>query len=195
MKIDIKKIKFNITAIILITFLMAGCDTYDETEFLDYTLTPSKTTSLPKASITPNRTKTVIILTATPEGTATIPPTMVLENNATAEMIADKYEFLGQNPADNTVVSPGSLITITWSIKNSGTVGWTADYSIRYFSGVEGKKNSYLFTEIIAVDRTLNISANLTAPTIAGTYTTWWKLTNAKNQNFGDLDFTFTVSN
>jgi hypothetical protein len=28
-----------------------------------------------------------------------------------------------------------------------------------------------------------------------GDYTTWWKLTNPQFQNFGDVDFSFTVTN
>jgi hypothetical protein len=91
-------------------------------------------------------------------------------------------------------VSPGAVLTITWAIKNVGTIGWTPDYTIRYFSGINAAKDFYPFPKTVPANAVVNLSVTINAPKAVGKYATWWKLTNPQGQNFGDVDFSFEVS-
>lgn len=108
---------------------------------------------------------------------------------------ADKYQYLGQSIADKTQLRPNTPVTITWTIKNAGTTGWTTDYSMRYFSGVKGSKDYIPFSKVVGAEKTIDLTVSFTTPSSNGDYNTWWKITNAQGQNFGDLDFSFTVTN
>lgn len=107
----------------------------------------------------------------------------------------DKYTYLGQDVADHTQFLPNRTVTITWTIQNSGTTGWTKDYTLRYFAGPEPSKTFYNFTKDVPVKDTINFVVTFTTPSEPGDYDLWFKLTNAAGQNFGDLDLVFTVSN
>jgi hypothetical protein len=66
---------------------------------------------------------------------------------------------------------------------------------LRYFSGIKSEKDSVNFLKAVPAGQTTTLSVSIVAPTAPGSYTTWWKLTNPQLQNFGDVDFTFTVTN
>ncbi len=107
---------------------------------------------------------------------------------------ADKYAFLGQSLPDKLQVRPGTTLTITWTIKNNGTAGWTKEYRMRYFSGIQAKADTYNFSKDVPANGTIDLTVTILAPSAYGDYGTWWKLTNAQGQNFGDVDFSFTVT-
>jgi hypothetical protein len=108
---------------------------------------------------------------------------------------ADKYLYIGQNIADKSQVKPGATITIQWTVKNTGTTTWTTDYSLRYFSGVKADQTVYNLQKAVPAGQTTTLTVTIIAPTALGDYNTWYKLTNNAVQNFGDVDFTFTVTN
>ena len=108
---------------------------------------------------------------------------------------ADHYQYITQSLADHSQLRPGVTVSITWAVKNTGTSGWTTGYALRYFSGIKAAKDSYAFPKTIAPGETANLTITFTTPDTPGDYNTWWKLTNANLQNFGDVDFTFTVTN
>ncbi len=112
-----------------------------------------------------------------------------------AGSVADKYQYVSQNIADNTQVSPGSPMTIIWTVKNVGKTEWTTKYILRYFAGPRGEVNSVAFSKKVGPDSTLDITVPLVAPLAPGTYNTWWKLTNEQGQNFGDVNLLFIVTN
>jgi hypothetical protein len=132
------------------------------------------------------------VVAATQAGTANA---TAAGGNQGAGSTVDKYAFVSQNYADNYQVRPGRSITITWVVKNVGTVGWTTDYTVRHFGGVSAAKEVYNLTKTVPAEGTIPVSVTFVTPATLGTYSTWWKLTNAQGQNFGDVDFTFTVTN
>jgi len=108
----------------------------------------------------------------------------------------DKYQYISQNIPDKTQVRPGVEITITWAVKNIGTVAWTTDYTLRYFAGPSNSEpNTIKFPKTIPPNSIVNLTAVIKAPKTLGDYDSWWKLTNAQEQNFGDVDLEFTVTN
>jgi hypothetical protein len=114
---------------------------------------------------------------------------------AAGSSVADQYQYVTQNLPDHLQVRPGTQMTITWTVKNAGTTGWTKEYALRYFSGIQAAKDIYYLTKDVPAGSSISLSVPITAPSALGEYNTWWKLTNAQNQNFGDVDFTFTVTN
>ena len=118
-----------------------------------------------------------------------------MATSANQSSTADKYAYVSQNYADGYQIRPGRAITITWAVKNVGTTGWSTDYTYRHFGGVGAAKEIYNFTKTVPADAVTNISVTFTTPTTPGNYSTWWKLTNAQGENFGDVDFSFVVTN
>ncbi len=175
---------------------------------------PTETATLVPATRTPIPTETPLPST-TPEGGAAAPTAEGAAGDATggtaggaaatqapaagggagASSVADTYQYVGQNLPDNLQVRPGTQMNITWTIKNAGTTGWTTDYAIRYFSGVEASKSVYYLTKTVPAGSTITVSVPITAPAGLGSYNTWWKITNPQGTNFGDVDFSFTVTN
>ncbi|HVN53838.1 MAG TPA: NBR1-Ig-like domain-containing protein [Anaerolineaceae bacterium] len=138
-------------------------------------------------------TETQGTLAATTPQAVTTP--IVITTPGAASSVADKYQYIGQNLADRIQVRPGTPLTIVWTVKNAGTTGWTTQYTLRYFSGVKAEKDSYNFAKAVPAGGTTTLTVSIIAPTAPGDYSTWWKLTNPQLQNFGDVDFYFTVTN
>jgi hypothetical protein len=145
----------------------------------------------------PTMTPTIFTIATSTQDVRSVTETPVVQTKAvtTAGQKTDFYKYVGQNYPDKLKVTPGAVLTITWAIKNVGTIGWTTDYTIRYFSGITAKRDYYPFPQTVPANGVVNLSVTITAPKTLGEYTTWWKLTNALGQNFGDVDFTFEVSN
>jgi hypothetical protein len=162
-------------------------------------------TQTPRPSPTPFPSRTPT-LTA-PEGTAEATPGVAQTAGAAPTQLAatnppaaggtaqDEYKYLGQSIPDRSQFLPNRVVTITWTVKNSGTNGWTKDYVLRYFSGPKPAKEAYNFTKDVPVNDTINFTVTFTTPADPGDYDIWFKLTNNAGQNFGDLDLVFTVSN
>jgi hypothetical protein len=132
------------------------------------------TATLPSLALTP--TKTAVALATGP-----------------AQTVADQYLFVSQNIADGSTVSSGESIHIVWTVKNVGKTTWTTKYMWRYFAGVKPETTVYYFPKNISNGQSIDVDVVFTAPSTAGKYSTWWKLTNDQGQNFGDISFAFVV--
>ena len=183
--------------IFLLPVILIGCDSSTDSG-LNPTGTPtSGLTAEPTSIPAPTLDLTSLVIpTSTADASLTaIPEVLVTQTKAPSSgPKTDHYVFVTQNHPDNMKVLPGTELTITWAIKNTGTIGWTKDYSIRYFSGVSAKLDSYPFPGTVPPNGVVNLSVTFTAPKATGTYSTWWKLANPQGQNFGDVDFTFVVT-
>jgi hypothetical protein len=151
-------------------------------------------TEAPTEAPTATTAPTQPAASATPD--ANLTPT-VAQNAAppASGAIADKYQYLGQDIADHTQFLPNRTVTVTWTIKNIGTTGWTTGYTLRYFSGPKASKDVYPFSKEVPVNATINFTVTFKTPADPGDYDMWFKLTNNAGQNFGDLDLVYTVSN
>lgn len=156
---------------------------------------PTDTSTAASATPPPTETPVPTPISPTPTATASAPtaaatlPAVGPGGKATG----DEYQYVGQDLPDNYEVSPGREITITWTVKNTGTNGWSSTYSLRYFTGVKASKDVYPFTKTTPPGKTTTLSVTIVAPLIPGAYDTWWKLVNPQGQNFGDVDFVFIV--
>jgi len=88
---------------------------------------------------------------------------------------------------DGTDFTPGAAFTKTWRLKNSGVCGWNSNYALV----VDGKNtlnapDAVLFTsKTIQPGETVDISVDLRAPDLVGTYRTNFKLRSDGGEVFG----------
>lgn len=110
-----------------------------------------------------------------------------------------KYEVIGQSPADDTKIHPGTSFDMIWTIKNTGTETWTENYTVQFFTGdrIGGGHYTtakYEFGKNIKPGETINVRVDMQAPKAKGEYYSWWKLKDANGVNFGDVDVTIIVT-
>jgi hypothetical protein len=129
--------------------------------------------SLPSATATASQ-----LAAATPNGTLPPVPTKLACNSAS--FVTD----VSVPPA--TSFDPGALFTKTWRIQNTGSCSWASDYSLVFSSGdpMSGPTSQGL-PDIVDPGQTINISVNLTAPPVSGTYSGAWLLADGKGNRFG----------
>ena len=91
---------------------------------------------------------------------------------------------------DNTVFQPGQPFTKTWKITNTGTQSWKPDFKLVFVNGdAMGALESIAIGKTIAPNATLQISVNLTAPHIEGTYQGYFMLQTSDGFRFGFGDY------
>jgi len=127
--------------------------------------------------------------TLEPTATATEPPIAEVTNaQGTTIALCDKYAWdintVDVNIPDNTAMTPGQDFTKTWLIKNIGNCAWGEGYKLIYSYGDKMSGEAQPFTAAIAPGEEVQVSVNLKAPDLAGTYFSFWTLQNAKGVPF-----------
>lgn len=156
------------------------------------------------AALLPTHTAT---LTPVPTGTATatlpvLPtsetsPVNTLAPTSQLPKSADKAEWVSQNPADGTIVSPGQEFTTAWAVKNIGTTTWNTKYQLRYYladAALRFSASDIKFPKEVKPGESVDLSVNMKAPGAGGDYTSIWVLTNDQGYNFYTLTLTIKVS-
>lgn len=144
------------------------------------TQTLAVATDAPTSTPTAGSVETLVVTPSTTR-TATRPPVV-------NQPLCDDAAFVSDvTIPDKTEIQPGAGFTKTWSLRNTGTCGWTTAYSITFVSG--NKMDGVITYLADAVDPgdTIEISVGLAAPTTPGTYTGYWRLKNAGGSLFGEL--------
>lgn len=87
---------------------------------------------------------------------------------------------------DNTVIEPGKAFKKTWRLRNDGTGTWASNFKLVFTSGdsMSGPASKTL-DETVAPGQTIDVSVDLTAPSIPKTYKGNWMLQTATGTNFG----------
>lgn len=138
--------------------------------------------SLTKVSALPTLTPvSTLPNTSTPEaGSANTP---VAASNPGCTLSA---KLIGENPPDNTLLTPGAYFWKTWTLQNTGSCYWDESYNLIFWDGdIMGGLISYPLSEIVAPDGTFDISIYLQAPLIEGTTTGYWRLQTPWGDNIG----------
>ena len=86
--------------------------------------------------------------------------------------------------SDNTPVQPGQAFTKTWRLVNSGDCPWPPDTQLVYIDGAAMQGLSAPLGQTVEIGQTVDLSVQLTAPLVPGTYRGLWMLANA-NGRFG----------
>ena len=83
-------------------------------------------------------------------------------------------------------MSPGLSFTKTWKLVNTGLCSWTASYSIAFFYGDRmDAPESVPLKQTVLPMQSIEISIEMVAPLISGTYQGNWKMSNASGDLFG----------
>lgn len=87
---------------------------------------------------------------------------------------------------DDTVLEPAQKFTKIWRLKNVGTCTWEAGTTLE-FSGASQMNGpaSSAITYSVAPGETIDVSVNLEAPTIKGSYIGYWLLRSMSGELFG----------
>jgi hypothetical protein len=132
------------------------------------------TTAVPPTTIPPTETATA---TAT---TTTIPPTI-------ATCVLNSQFIADVTVPDGAQMNPGASFTKTWRVRNNGTCTWDSSFTIAFAGG----SNLAGFTQNIipptAPGATADISIPMTAPASGGTYSSFWRLRDARGEFFGAM--------
>jgi uncharacterized repeat protein (TIGR01451 family) len=116
-----------------------------------------------------------------------VPGTVFAPQPAAAIASCDMAQFIADvTVPDGTTFSPGATFTKTWRIKNVSGCTWTTSYSMIFLSGdAMGAPAVVNFPGSVAPGATVDLSANMTAPTAAGHYRGYWKLRDDTSLVFG----------
>lgn len=87
---------------------------------------------------------------------------------------------------DNTVIEPGKAFKKTWRLRNDGTGTWTTNFKLAFVSGdaMAGPASKALDASV-APGETIDISVDLSAPSVSKTYKGNWMLQTDTGTNFG----------
>lgn len=144
------------------------------------------------ALLTPSSTNTPLAtatqpVTNTPAVTHTPPITST--TSSAGGTGCDAMAFVSDvTVPDGEDMAPGESFVKTWRLRNSGTCTWSTSYSVVFISGnAMGGAASQALTVSVVPGSTIDISVNMTAPSIADDYTGYWAFRNASGQNFGSF--------
>lgn len=131
--------------------------------------------------------------TETPQPTATHTQTPT----QTKQTPCDQAAFVSETIPDGTDFSPGQDFTKTWTLKNTGSCTWNANYDVVFVSGdaMSASAAQQLTSGTVGPGQSVQISLDLTAPNSAGTHRGEFKLRNGNGVLFGigDSDGPFWV--
>ncbi|NWF63685.1 MAG: peptidoglycan-binding protein [Chloroflexi bacterium] len=98
----------------------------------------------------------------------------------------NRASFVGETVPDNTNFIVQKPFNKVWQLKNEGSCTWTSAYQLIFDSGerMNGPLSQPLTTGSVAPGETVEISVNLTAPALAGTYRGNWKIKDEKGEVF-----------
>lgn len=114
-------------------------------------------------------------------------PAAGLPTPAAAASTCDWAQFVADvTVPDGTSYVSGTAFKKTWRLKNIGSCTWTTGYSLVFDSGEKfGAPSAVNFPINVAPGQTVDLSIDMTAPSSAGHYFSYWKLRNASNVIFG----------
>jgi ABC-type amino acid transport substrate-binding protein len=122
--------------------------------------------------------------TAAPVPVATAPA--CLDNLA----VVDSLTLDDQNMQAPPPVTAGQSFRKTWRVKNTGTCAWDSHYGVYYGGGnvpaAEMGGQPVMIEGTVAADATYDLSVDLVAPLVPGTYQAFWEMRNAHNEAFGE---------
>ncbi|MEN9562902.1 MAG: hypothetical protein RIR73_1146 [Chloroflexota bacterium] len=98
----------------------------------------------------------------------------------------NRASFVGETVQDNTNFIVQKSFTKVWQLKNEGTCTWISAYQLVFDSGerMGGTLSKPLTTGSVAPGEKVEITVDLVAPALAGTYRGNWKIKDDKGEVF-----------
>lgn len=99
----------------------------------------------------------------------------------------DLFAFDGDvTVPDDTPFEPGAPIRKTWRLINTGSCTWTDGYELIYLRGDKlGAPDSVVMPDTVVPGESVDITVEMTAPTVLGTYRGDWIMRSSFGQIFG----------
>lgn len=87
---------------------------------------------------------------------------------------------------DGQRVDPGANIKKVWRIRNEGTCTWSSAYAWVFVSGYQlGAVDSLQIPAVVAPGVMMDLSVDVQAPAVAGTYRSYWMMRSPAGELFG----------
>lgn len=197
-----KSIKMNkyiwFAFLLLLTFFLAACGqsiSIISTEIdAGVTLATSSSTPSPLPALTSTMPPTTTLFPTETLFPTTAIPTFTLTPYPSATVVFSGYLGCANSEyvkdvtiPDGTILAPGEAFKKTWRLKNTGTCKWTEDYSITFISGISMDGETTTLDKNVLPDKAANVTVELTAPDVEGTFSGYWLLANEDGIGFGQL--------
>ncbi len=110
-----------------------------------------------------------------------------LTPDGTSAPRCDQAAFVAETIPDGSKFNPSREFVKTWTLRNSGTCTWDANYNIIFTDGVSmgAPASKHLTSGTVAPGETIEIALSLKAPISAGKHRGDFKLRNADGILFG----------
>jgi hypothetical protein len=136
-------------------------------------------------------------VTDTPAPSAT-PQTPTVTLTPTQDPDCNRAEFVSDVTVnDGTQFEPGETFTKTWRLRNSGSCDWKTEYALAFKDGDKmGASDTVPLPGVVPAGSEVDLSVELTAPEVSGSYQGNWMLQNDESELFGigeDADEFFWV--
>ena len=158
------------------------------------TPTPTPTIIYPTVSFGPTLTPTLRYTSTpgTPTPTGTLPTATV--NSASLAVGCNNLAFVRDvNIPAGTVLAKDQVFTKTWKVENTGTCEWTRQYLLVSAGGDTLGGETMKISKTVTVGDWSELSVELQAPENAGTYTSYWRLSNGQSAFGATLTVTIIV--
>ncbi|MBI9050812.1 MAG: hypothetical protein JEZ00_15435 [Anaerolineaceae bacterium] len=139
---------------------------------------PTSTTTL---TPTPVPSQTPVQKSAT---LVSLNPVVTTSNN-TANGCNDSVYVSDVTIPDGTTLAAGEAFTKTWSLKNTGSCNWEADYKLVFISGESMGANDTVIGTVVNTGFSGSVSVKMVAPSTDGTYYSYWRLADKAGNRFG----------
>ena len=158
-------------------------------QFLTATVAPQQDIPVVPTATPPTDPGTSPVPSNTPTATA-LPPTVTNPPNCN-----DKAEFISETIPDETAFNPGTPFTKSWTLRNAGSCTWTTGYSLVLVQGeAMAGPATLFFSQTVTPGGSMQLNLPQVAPSDPGEHAGYWKLRNARGQDFGNLWVKITVS-
>ncbi|RIK15544.1 MAG: hypothetical protein DCC51_14570, partial [Anaerolineae bacterium] len=94
---------------------------------------------------------------------------------------------------DGSEVRAGTQFTKTWAIRNTGSIAWSAGYTLARVGGTEMGDTQQIEVTGIAPQQIAHVTIEMTAPETTGRYISRWRMRNPRGEYFGSTFFTSVV--
>lgn len=141
------------------------------------------------ATITPFATQII----TTPTQGQPLQPTFAPVVQASVSSCKDAVYMSDVTIPDGTILTAGESFEKTWLILNSGTCAWESTYILGFVSGDEMSGVATAVGDTVSSNGQAQVSVTFTAPLTAGTYTSYWQMTDGNGTYFGNTIFVSIV--
>ncbi len=135
----------------------------------------------------PTSTSVTLVTPGDPTSTPIATPTILSAASPTAVLCDDAAWVADVSVEDGTEMAPGQDFEKTWLIKNTGSCTWSQEYKLAFGYGDKMSGQAREIGKIVKPSETVEVSVVFAAPLVAGSYQSYWRMSNIAGVNFGQF--------